>query len=869
MAPNGGSWADYWASLAAAQDYYNSGGDPTSDVPADYQSRAQQGTVNDASTGFTPVTNPGYTQNNVGTGPNQGDPASPGYGQPIQTNYNPAYYANNATAQQIAQQLGGTVVQGDPFNLSSAGPFSAPNANMIQLPNGRVIDAGTIAGYEQVWGDNPSMLQALINSEITGQGQNPAAYTGSLANYNPAAVSQPGYKPPPGATVNTGGTTGGGTTGGTTGPGGTNTYGYAPPDMSQPTMTTGVRPSPRTAAPTDGSLTGPAGPAGNPPPGYQGGGFPSGGYPSVGTPTGMPYGTGAVGGYPIKVDAQGDPVDAQGNKLPPGAPPLPDWTYNPSNNVGNILANQMGYAVTQGGELMANYGSMLSQQQQRMAQLSSLGDTLYSNLQQNPGYTADQITGIMDQPGLNQLQWTDQMAQSNFLGTQPTVPQLDANGNPVMDAQGNPVMQSEQQAWMGNPYAAYQQYAQTATIPMFDANGKPIYQKDAQGNTVLDANGNPVQGKQTQADYLNQLARSYGGTISNIYDTGGTAIGDALKGMGTGLSNAINPAQLGLSSQFTTNYNWTPEDSQNIINAAGRNVGQQTAAIQDQMQRQAAASGQNAPLALSAALARQRQTGDVAASDAMTNAAIQAKQMGLNVQQTLEQMRLASAQDISSRQMQEATTMGQSDIAAQENLTAGRAAGALQTGLQQMNEQNTIAGQESQLTQQGEMAAQQRAQAMAQNRQQINQANQAAQFSRGSYIDQAASQRQTQLADAARADLTQARQDVRNEEQTAGNMGNSMMAGQLQTFGNVTGANQASQANAIRAAQLPTTLDKVIGVATGGGGGATQNAAEGEVVDKPSVRRIGERGPEIVIKLKHMGSGGPMTYRRRSEAAYA
>jgi hypothetical protein len=277
----------------------------------------------------------------------------------------------------------------------------------------------------------------------------------------------------------------------------------------------------------------------------------------------------------------------------------------------------------------------------------------------------------------------------------------------------------------------------------------------------------------------------------------------------------------------------------------------------------------NAPLALSAALARQRQTGDVAASDAMTQAAIQAKQMELQTQQTLEQMRLASAQDVSNRRMQAATTSGQADIAAQEALLSGRAGAALQTGLEGINEQNTIAQNETQLTQQAELAQQQRAQALAQNRQQISQANQAAQFQRGSYQDTAESQRATQAASATRTDQTSARQDARNEEQTALNEQNSQMAGQLQAFTGVTGAGQASQQNVIKAAQLPDTLDKVLASGISAAGATAPPSATGEIINKPAVRRIGEKGPEIVIKLKHMGSGGPMSYRRRNEAAYA
>ena len=627
---------------------------------------------------------------------------------------------------------------------------------------------------------------------VAAQGAQPPAYQITDPNTNPFGPVLGSTLPTNTNFVNTG-------TPATTTP---------PPGTTPPPA--GTTPPPGTTAPTGPTAKAVATvpPLDTPPnvglPGMQGGG-----YPTVGNPTGMPYGAGAVGGFPI------DPATG-----------LPNWKYNPSNNVGDILANAQGYAYTQGGELMANYGTLMAQQQQRAGQLGGVGDSMYAFLQANPGYTPAQAQAIMNQPGLDALQWNQGMADQNFL-----------TGD-------------EQTAIQGDPYAAYRGYAQTASIPQFDAQGNPIL--DAQGNQVM----------QSQADYLNQLSRQYQGTVQGMYDTGATALGGALGTMGTGLSNAIDPSKLGLSGQFTQNYNWTPEDSQNIINAAGRNVGEQTAAIQDQLQRQAAAAGSNAPLALSAALARQRQTGDVAGADAMTQAAIQAKQQELLVQQTLEQMRLGTAQDISSRQMQEATTMGQSDIAANEYLTSGRAAAGLQTGQEQITEQNTIAGQEANLTQAGELAAQQRAQALAQNRQQISQANQAQQFSRGSYIDQAASQRATQEATATRADQTQARQDVRNEEQTAYNESNSAMAGQLQAFSGVTGAGQASDANAIRAAQLPTTLDKEIGA------GATALSAMGDIFTKPTKARIGERGPEVVIKLKH-GGGGPMSYRRRNEAAYA
>jgi hypothetical protein len=474
-----------------------------------------------------------------------------------------------------------------------------------------------------------------------------------------------------------------------------------------------------------------------------------GGY-GVSNPGPMPFGTGAIGGYPTQTYT--DPATGQTSQIP-------SWSQSPSTNIGDILANDRGYAYAQGGELIGNYGQILADQQQRARQLGAVGDEAYANLLQNPGYTAAQAAGITNQAGLNALTLTPEQQQQNFLTAQ------------------------EQQASMGNPNIGLQ---------------------------------------------------SYTGSEGDIRG--------AVGGLQTGLSGAIDPSQLGLSGEYQQNYNFTPQDQQDIIEAAGRNVGQATGAITDELQRQANAAGTNSPLALAAAINRQRQTGDVAAADAMTNARIQATQLGLQTEQQKEATRLGAQQYLTGAQMQAANLGGQAAIGAE----------------------NTIAENQANLAAQGDVQAAQRAQALAQNRQQVSQANQAAGFQRGSYQDTAASQRATQLAGAVRSDQTAGRQDIRNEEQTGYNEANSGMAGQLQAFSGVTGAGQASQANAIRAAQLPTTLDKVIGAASGAAAGA--GLAQGGVVDKPTVARVGEDGPEIVIKLPNMN------YRRRQQSevpAYA
>jgi hypothetical protein len=81
--------------------------------------------------------------------------------------YNPIYFATQATADKVASLVGGTVVEKN--DITSGGPFqqSAPN-ELIQFTDGRTINAGLIAnffnhGYPQSYID--SLLKNVTNGE--------------------------------------------------------------------------------------------------------------------------------------------------------------------------------------------------------------------------------------------------------------------------------------------------------------------------------------------------------------------------------------------------------------------------------------------------------------------------------------------------------------------------------------------------------------------------------------------------------------------------------------------------------------------------------------------------------------------------------
>jgi hypothetical protein len=80
--------------------------------------------------------------------------------------FNPVFFATPATAAKVAQMLGGKVVATD--SITPFGPFKQNQPNlMVQMPDGKLINAGLIAGlyshgYSQVTVDQ------LISQEVNG-----------------------------------------------------------------------------------------------------------------------------------------------------------------------------------------------------------------------------------------------------------------------------------------------------------------------------------------------------------------------------------------------------------------------------------------------------------------------------------------------------------------------------------------------------------------------------------------------------------------------------------------------------------------------------------------------------------------------------
>ena len=97
-------------------------------------------------------------------GPNPWITTAGGKGPAGSYSYNKYYFATPETAAKVAQMLGGKVVATN--DLTPYGPFVQSDANqMVQMPDGRLINAGIIASYFDR-GATQQSVDALIKGEI-------------------------------------------------------------------------------------------------------------------------------------------------------------------------------------------------------------------------------------------------------------------------------------------------------------------------------------------------------------------------------------------------------------------------------------------------------------------------------------------------------------------------------------------------------------------------------------------------------------------------------------------------------------------------------------------------------------------------------
>jgi hypothetical protein len=100
------------------------------------------------------------------------------------------YYASDQTANQLAQLLGGKVVQMPAFGQATG--FTEPLANFIELPDGQTVNAAALAYYSQCGAEGSAQLTADLTQTIN-EG---SAMTNFYQNGGPMPSFAQGYTGP-------------------------------------------------------------------------------------------------------------------------------------------------------------------------------------------------------------------------------------------------------------------------------------------------------------------------------------------------------------------------------------------------------------------------------------------------------------------------------------------------------------------------------------------------------------------------------------------------------------------------------------------------------------------------------------------------
>lgn len=90
-----------------------------------------------------------------------------GWGYQMQANN--TYYADDATAQRLADALGAKVIQQSPIGMGQGSSAEAPDAATLQFPGGQTINAGVLANLLNK-GYPPDYVQSQLQQALTDNG---------------------------------------------------------------------------------------------------------------------------------------------------------------------------------------------------------------------------------------------------------------------------------------------------------------------------------------------------------------------------------------------------------------------------------------------------------------------------------------------------------------------------------------------------------------------------------------------------------------------------------------------------------------------------------------------------------------------------
>lgn len=607
------------------------------------------------------------------------------------------------------------------------------------------------------------------------------------------------------------------------------------------------------AAPAGGGASGGSGSQNVPP-----GGTPGSGYvPSYGSGNYAPLQnywdtqqSAGVGNNPYPQSYYGP-----GNQQPGFGGGQPPYT---GSAIDQMAQNNRNMALGQAGSLQNELNGYTQYQQGNDFQYSNMLDSAYGGIASGGGgYSDAEKQQILNNPALQSLQLSQDQANSNYLTPE------------------------EQAGIKGNP--------NTASDYLSNAQGGINANLNAYGDQVNGALGdqstNVNKALTDTSTGVRQAAGQTYADMSGIQNYMNPAINNNLKDTASGVRSYVDPSKLTTSNEYNQNYNVTPQDQQNILDQAGRTVGNQEMSDEARLVQAGNAQGNMSPLAMASARQRLRQTGAINEADAMSNAAIRAKQLQLDTTQQRENTRLGAEQGYAGLGTSSNLALGQQSLGGQEylgNLASQDTAIADQAMLgaeQYLGTQNVNAQQflgQSKLSNKQQLANRQnstdlniankgtdtaanaeqnastRAAGIAGNRQGTNQSNQNAQYQRGQYIYGQGSQANTNFAN----QRLQQEQEYRNylggrQQQASQNQ----QVGQQQKLGLYgTGTSAINNATAGATANYqakpgdPTSAVNLTGSIVNDVTSLT-HGAKGVVSQGPHEALVGEAGPELIVDL--------------------
>ena len=380
------------------------------------------------------------------------------------------------------------------------------------------------------------------------------------------------------------------------------------------------------------------------------------------------------------------------------------------------------------------------------------------------------------------------------------------------------------------------------------------------------------QGNEGTGAMLGQYQSDLSGQLQNNQ----TGVQGAVAGLSTGLSNAqdfgkLNTAVDNPNLAFdpnSTEKQMTDQDVQNMVTAAGTQVGSQYRSAEDQLQQQATAAGNSSPLAIAAANARLQQQSAVGSANAMTSADIAAEQAQATRAQGIEAQREGAVQTQAGMQATAGTTeeaaaqaaaglAGQTGVSAEENIGAADLNAANQYGQYSTTTANTLANQNYGAASTAEQLAASRAQTLANQN-----------YTQGTGAAQNTAAGAEAVGNAQIAGQGAYRSGVAGQESFAQQGGQAAQSNQQQTYATQTGGiNNSASSQGNFALNKPSLGDTVAKTAATGALGLV-GLDKGGVVTEPTTAKIAENGPEMVVQLgRYKNKRDPQEAFRGWEAA--